>query len=329
MSLIQSLKRDFGGVALAVVISVAAVAAYAYVRQVDLPNYEQRLELHKQMVAGTAEAPYRYRILVPFVCEAVTRLFSVALPVKYAFILSYAIFDAAAILFLLMILFAWFRIWFSRDHSLIGLLFIAAVMPMAFRDHYYQPWSLLEPGFFAAGLLAIYRRRYWLVALLTALATLNRETAVFIPLAFLFSNVDLGGSPGVRLAGDKKWLRLCAAYILIWAVVYGALRLSLGGTPHMYTLGGIWAYNTAKHNILYTPENVILFLGAFWAFAAMGYRYAPVFLKRVAPVIPLYLLTILVLGAWKEVRLLMPLYPLLVALGLCYVYRGDMNVNAP
>ena len=312
------------------IVSVASVAAYAYMRQVDLPHYEQRLELHKQMVAGTAEAPYRYRILVPFATEAVMRVLSVALPLKYSFKLTYAIFDAAAILFLLMILFAWFRIWFPRDRALIGLLFVAAVMHMAFQDHYYQPWSLLEPGLFAAGLLAIFRKRYWLIAVITAVATLNRETAVFIPLAFLFSNVDLGGgAPGGRFADGKKWLRPCVAYFLVWAVVYGALRLSLGSTPHMYTLRGIWAYNTSRRNIFFTPENVILFLGAFWVFGAMGYRHAPAFLKRVAPIIPLYLLTILVLGAWREVRLLMPLYPLMVALGLCYIYRSDMKVDSP
>jgi len=328
VSLVQSIRKDFGGVALAIIISVAGVVAYVYMRQVDLPNYEWRLDNHRHVLDGTAVAPYRYRIFVPLVCEALMRLFSVALPFKYSFVLSFALYDAAAILFFFMVLFAWLRTWFSRERSLVGLLFVAAVIPMVCRDHSYQPWSLLEPGLFTAGLLAIHRRRHWLLALITAVATLNRETAIFIPLAFFFSNVDLGGSAGSSIARVRKWPILCAGYIFIWAFVYGALRVFRGATPHMYTLGEIWTHNMDKYTMLYSPGSIVLFLGAFWAFAAMGYRHAPIFLKRVAWITPLYVITIVLFGMWNQVRLLMPLYSILVPLGLSYVYRNDAKAAA-
>ncbi|MFI5370371.1 MAG: hypothetical protein ACHQ52_02360 [Candidatus Eisenbacteria bacterium] len=325
MSFVQSIKRQFGAVALAVIVSVAAVATYVYVGQIDQPNFEGRLALHRQILDGTAVAPYRYRILVPLMCEALVRLLSTVLTLKQSFLLAYAVYDAAAILFLLIVLFAWFRALFSREQSLLGVLFVVAVMPMALRGHYYQPWSLLEPGLFTASLLSIYRRRYWLLALITAVATLNRETGIFIPLAFLLSNVDIGSSRRDRAPGVRQWPALCAGYVLLWAFVYGALRVMRGETPHMYGLGEIWAANTAKHNLVNTPLHIILFLGAFWAFAAMGYRHAPAFLKRVTWVVPPYVITSAMFGMWWEVRLLMPLYPILVGLGLCYLYRGGVN----
>jgi hypothetical protein len=325
----QTIKRDFGGVALAMIFSVACVATYSHMRTVDQPNFEGRLELHRQIIDGTAVAPYRYRILVPFICEALTRLFSAVLPLKQSFILAYALYDLAAILFFMLVLFAWLRVWFSRERALVGLLFVAGVISMALRDHYFQPWSLLDPGLFTAGLLAIYRKRWWILAALTLVATLNRETGIFLPVAFLFSNVNRGGGERDHGAARvRKWPALLAGYVFIWVFVYGAIRVLRGATDHMYTLGEIWMHNTAKHNLVYTPVNLILFLGAFWAFAAMGYRHAPAFLRRITWVIVPYVIMVALFGMWREVRLLMPLYPILVALGLCYLYHGRVNTDA-
>jgi len=51
----------------------------------------------------------------------------------------------------------------NREQALVGTLFVAATIPIALRDHYFQPWSLLEAGLFSAALLAILRKRYWLL----------------------------------------------------------------------------------------------------------------------------------------------------------------------
>ena len=74
--------------------------------------------------------------------------------------------------------------------------------------------------------------------------------------------------------------------------------------------------------------NVTLLLGAFWLFAALGWRHAPSFVRRTALVIPAYLITVAVWGIWWEVRLLMPLYPVLFALALSYLYQPRANAAA-
>ena len=50
---------------LILLFSVSATLAYGYFRLVDVPHYQVRLELHNQIISGTALSPYRYRVLVP------------------------------------------------------------------------------------------------------------------------------------------------------------------------------------------------------------------------------------------------------------------------
>ena len=86
---------------LAIILSVSSVLAYIYFRQVGSPYLAERIELHGQILRGTAESPYRYRVLVPFIAEGLTRALSAVLPGDKAFLLAYALFDLVAIFLLL------------------------------------------------------------------------------------------------------------------------------------------------------------------------------------------------------------------------------------
>ncbi len=313
--------------ALILILSVSTVIAYGYFNRVDRPNFEPRLELHNQIIAGTAPSPYRYRIIVPFAAEVFTKALSVVLPIKASFLLSYAIYDLLAVFFLLAILFFWLRTWFNREQALIGVLFIAGTMPIALQDHYFQPWSLLEAGLFSAALLAIHRKRYWLLASLVALAALNRETAIFIPIAILLT-IDMKSLLNIRSKNDWKPFLLFGGLFLLWAAVFWGLRYFLGSTSHIETIEGLLTRNTTKGSLFYTFVNGILFLGGLWVFAFLGFRYAPRFIKRVVLIIPLYLITVMVWGVWYEVRLLMPLYPVLVPLGLSFLFLREQKTMA-
>lgn len=327
MKTIQHIEKKIDLSALILILSVSAVIAYGYFSRVDRPNYESRLELHNQIIVGIAPSPYRYRILVPIAGEFLTKALSVVFPIKAAFLLSYAVYDLLAIFFLLVILFFWLRTWFNREQALIGVLFVAGTMPIALQDHYFQPWSLLEAGLFSAALLAIHRKRYWLLALFVALASLNRETAVFIPLAFLVT-IDMKSLLNARSRNEWKPILIFSGLFLIWAAIFLGLRYFRGSASHIETIEGLLAQNTTRGSLFYTFVNGSLFLGGLWAFAFLGFRYAPSFIKRGALIIPLYLVTVMVWGVWKEVRLLMPLYPILVPLGLSFLYPQERSMAA-
>jgi hypothetical protein len=304
---------------LVLLFSAAAAVAYGYYRRTDEPFFRPRVTLHREIIDGTAESPYRYRVLVPFAGQALTRALSTVLTPADSFLWAYGIYDLLAVFSLLVMLFVWAKTWFTPEHSLIGVLFVAATMPLALQDHYFQPWSLAEAALFCAGLLAIQRRRPALLFAVVALASLNRETAIFLPLAFLLT-VEAGDLR--RADGARNWkpLLLFAGLLLTWATIYGGLRLWRGEATHIETIEGLWARNTERQNLIYALENAGLFLGGFWIFAALGLPRAPTFLKRVAWIIPVYLATILVWGVWYEVRLLMPLYAILLPLGLFFLF---------
>jgi hypothetical protein len=328
----------------AIILSVSAVLAYIYFRQVGSPYALERIELHERILGGAAESPYRYRVLVPCLAEGLTRALSAALPGGKAFLLSYALLDLAAILLLLGALYRYLRAWFTSDQALIGVLFAAATMPMALRDHYYQPWSVLEAGLFAAGLLCIRDRLYVLLALIVALASFNRETAVFIPLAFLVcaigengTNAGNGesGAHGASGAGDahdisrRKLILLFAAYVAIWGAVFFGLRWFFGEGPRVVSARELLARNTIRPALFRTSVHLALIFGAFWVFAALGFRRSPAFVKRTVLLAPAYLVAIALWGVWYEVRLLMPLYAIVVPLGLSFLYRDCDALHAP
>jgi len=311
----------------AIIFSVAAVLAFGYYVHVGRPNLAERIELHSEIIDGTAQSPYRYQVLVPFFAEIFIKAFSLFLPHFKAFLLSYALYDLAAIFALLSILYIFFNHWFQRDHALIGVLFVAGTMAVALRHHYFEPWSLLEAALFSLGLLLIYRKRHWVLGIVILLAALNRETAVFIPLAFLFINIDLIGILKGKARVDKRIVLLFSTYFLLCLIVFVGLRYVIGTAPHIHTVKELWAHNIEGVSLFRTIVSNGLFLGFFWIFAALGFRHAPRFIQNAALIIPLHLLLVIVYGVWYEVRLLMPLYAILIPLGLSYVFPRTDSEN--
>jgi len=113
-------------------------------------------------------------------------------------------------------------------------------VPIAPKDHWYQPWSLLEPGFFSLALIlaVFYRDKVGLGFLLTALAALNRETAIFIPLLFLLT-FDF------KALSIKQFLSLLFMF-LIWTGIFFGLRYFRGNAPHAEIIIGLFSHNTQK-----------------------------------------------------------------------------------
>jgi hypothetical protein len=301
--------------ALALALSAAAVLTHLHTRSVDLPHLASRLQLHQQIIEGDAPAPYRYRVLVPAAVEALRRVIAVVLPPQRSFIAAYAIYDFVAIAFLLVALYARLRRWFRWEAALVGILFVASVIPEVFTDHYFQPWSMLEAGLLCAALMLAEKRRFGWAAAITALATLNKETAFIIPAAVALMYVGRG------IAGSRRGLAAGALSGVVWLAVYLGLRFVLGRAPFVEPPSTIVARNLAPHNLARAALHAALFFGALWVFVALGWRRAPGPVRRAARSVPVYLAAVAVWGVWYEARLLMPLYPLLVPVALAYVFE--------
>lgn len=262
-------------------IGAALFLGALYYAEVAGPNAHDNAILQRQILAGTAPAPYRHRILVPLVAARLGN------PLTHTLCIAVT----------LLGLYAYLRAVASRDgRALVGALFVAATMPLAFRDHGYQPWSLLEPGLLALGLLVLHRRQAALYGLLAVVACLNRETGALLVLFAL-------------LAGERRCLLACA---LASVSVLVGLRVALGTAPTVTTAAACWAMNADPGRLLYSVERHALLMGPLYVLAALGWRRSPLVLRRLALGAPLYVLALAPLSHWWEVRLLWSLYPLLL-----------------
>lgn len=299
-------------VLVSLIVFAAATNAHDYSFLIDDSTRGVRMELHRHIVDRSAEHPYyACRILVPMLLDPLIDLAARFMPREDAFGRVYAVYHLFALSFLLWTAFQYLAVWFGADRALAGTLLIAATLRIALRHHDYQPWSLLEPSLITMALLWMLRRRHLALAVLVLVASLNRETAVFIVLLYFVVRVR-----------DRQSALWGAAYAAIWLSIYVGLQWFVAATPTPPPLEEIWRMNTRREQLGLTAVNVALLFGPLLPFAALGYTHAPEFVRRSAIVIGPYLATIALYGLWWEVRLLMPLYPLVVPLALSYVFRS-------
>ncbi len=265
-----------------------------------------RREIHRGILNQTARTPDRYRWLAAGVIEAPTRVLATVMPYDRAYDRVSFVFYLAAITGMLWSLYAYLRVWFGDQPALIASLVAACTIRITMRQHDYAPYSYLEPTFVALALLLILHKRHVALGVLIAVATFNRETAVFLVTLYLFTS-DFS---------QRAWVRT-ATYGAIWAAGYGLVRWVGGDAERYWTLERVWRTNMSQPQL--AAYNIALLLGVFWLLALLGWRHAPSFVRRSALVAPFYLVTVALWGIWWEVRLLMPLYPMLFGFALAYL----------
>lgn len=322
--MIKTNKIFSGYICIAFIFWISIViASTLYKYTIEVLSPQDAHQIYLELIQYTADAPTRYRILVPAIVEIIAAIIS-GEPYT-SFLLAYFIYYQFSIVFSLTFLFLYIRSWYSDFYSLIGIFVVAISMLVAFGDGYFQPWSLLEIGLFSACLFAIYKHKTTWLMLIVALATFNRETGLFFALAYLVIHLK-NEFPFIT----KKHFMWASVYFVIWGCVYVYLRLWLGYAPQL-SLMRILQINFTKLNVLRTVVNISLFLGAYWLLLWAGFKVANSFVLATWRIVPIYLVAYLIFGIWLEVRLLTFLYPVLIPTGLGVLdkisQRPPMNCN--
>jgi hypothetical protein len=272
--------------------------------------------LHASILDGTAESPYRYRVLVPRLLDPFIARGPGGGPSPGSFDATFRLYFVVAVALILVGLAVVCRQFVAGGLAFAGPLLLAATVPIALRDHHYQPWSLLEPVFICVAIVLALRGTGPAGAvLLTVVATLNRETAFVIPLVFLA--VAAYDSWADRRFEPRRFATAagCAA---AWLLTFLALRWLLGRAPSV-DVDAMVAFNRRSEALRVAARNTALFLGPtiLLVAAALAGRRAPGRLCAIAlVVIPPYALSVYLYGVWAEVRLWLPLFPILLPLGL-------------
>jgi len=304
-------------------IWLSAVLTVDYYDRIEAPGMNDRIALHHGIVTGSAPYQFRYRILTPYIADGTARLLQ-HLPIvrtrpsmqlrpysELAFTLAYCFLNLLALITLFWSLGELLWRLFRYDLALCGVALSAMLVSFTFRDHYFQPWSFWEGAFFALGLLLIHRRRYALFSGVSLLGLLNRETSVFLLVAFLFTALPQDMSrEGLRRAARSRGLRFAVGNLAVWVAGFFILHAVVGYRPSTFFLETALRGNRA--HVGYALILNALFIGLISPLVIAGIRRSPPLIRRSALMMPAYLGLLLVIGFWWEVRYWITLLPIVV-----------------
>lgn len=275
-------------------------------------NSQRLLGWHSEIVAGTAPAPDQYRVLTPMLAHALVCLIGptsvpeliMSTRVVYLFV-HFAAFTVAGFFFV-----AFCRRYLSLSGSLLScalLLGLCAVANLRGQIQVTDPMNLM---FLTMGLWAIDRRSLVALPAAMALGAINRESILVL----------MGYYVLMEWPRPKRAVLLTALLVTVaWAAAYGAVRAAYGMRAYSvdlvmlhYNLAGFWQW--ALPLLLMAPLAVAALQRPVSAW--------PGPLRRATLVIPPWMLLHLVVARLEEVRLIIPLLPILIPLAVLGVSRA-------
>jgi hypothetical protein len=186
-------------------------------------------------------------------------------------------------------------------------------------------------------------RTPWAAALWFSAAVLSKETAIVIPLTLAAVNLAVGFRSGGPVRGrlwrEAVWLSSCVVPLSAWYAYHYAKTGFLFGNPEFFrynaeaTLAPLRILAAFGHRILHLSAHMNLFVPVLMAFAALllsprteaeGYERASLdslVLLRIFFLLLANAALFSVLGGALLTRYLLPMYPLVLLLAVCTLYR--------
>lgn len=268
---------------------------------------------HESLVAGTALAPTQYRVLTSFVVEvtrrsflwhAAERAFDVNLTDAYTLVFASCLFVT------LPLFYAYVRVWLDHGEALFACAFLSVLACVG-----NAPGCIAVTDF--GNLLAVVAALYYLRAgrdahllWIVPLAALNRESSLVIVLYFLAVRSQASGA-------TRRRLGMAAALSFLWAAVYGGLHIFYGSRPMFCDL--VMLKTNLRDPAAWTLATLFFVMPAVLAWR--GKAESDPFLRRALMVAVPYLLLHCVIARVREVRLFLPLMPVVVPLVCCKLRR--------
>ncbi len=258
------------------------------------------------VVKGTYGAPATYRVLTPFLIDFVTR--TIGGDALITFVVTRLIFIYAS----LVVLHAYARQWFSPGAAIGGVLGVAALLPLTFTNGWANPDSFPELFLFTLGCLLVARGNDLLFFAVLIVATLNRETAVFLVLLWgccrlpgRWSRADLARLAGYgftwfAIYAGLRWLRGFQSYdyFMFWQNLEAFKPVPPGYDPFRRVFGYFWL--------------VLLIVPGWLAIRAARMPDAPAFVRRVLPAAGAFVIVCFLISKVIEARIFVPMFPLLL-----------------
>lgn len=262
-----------------------------------------------QMVLGTAETPYQYRVLLAWLVKGL-----LLLPMMPETAVD-GIFQVLEFLSVFALLVA-FRVFLSLffHHLLLASVLtftLFYILPFNLLFNFWYPYDIPSLLFFTLALIALYRHSWGWYFLIFIPASFNRETTLLLTFLFVIVNWDV--------IPTKKLAIYTAVQLVVWVVIKLGLQnlyITNPGTAVQFTL-------IDNLRFLAQPGGWLWFLpnwGMLWVLVLIGYRWiADRFVKRALWVVfPLFLIMLLV-GNIYELRIYAELIPIILLASLLII----------
>jgi hypothetical protein len=274
-SIWETLKNKVMLILLAGVVSITEVLFVGDVTVYSPHNNHGREMMHERIIHNQAPEggwstvganAVNIRIAIPYLVEFVRHITGTHILPLYKTV------DLICIWLGFVIFFSFLREWFTAQECALACLYFAAVLPLTFAYHYYQPWDRAS---FVLWLLAIWcvrAQRFWQFSAFATVAVLIKYDAVILPALYFLANSTL-----------QNWrttlVRSCATQLILLAIFFGLIVLMPGGfEPRHYTA-------QILRNVGMIIDHFLIFYAPFLAFglpimlAILGYAMSDRFMR--------------------------------------------------
>jgi hypothetical protein len=302
-----------------IVFFAAIILTYFQTIRIDAPNYDLKLLRHTSIIDNTAEYPYKYRLLNPYITNIWFSGLKLVLPEKPAFLLAYFIQNFFVFGFLMFAASRFFSLWFDDTGTAVSLLLFALIIPLSLTG-YDVLGDMTTSGIMALGFYFINTANEKYLFPMMFIGAFN-ELQLILLTAFYF----LGKK--TNLTDKKAWMNsvlMAVIFIAGYAIVYLIRGGSAGGEQVQWYFTKDAEFNLANKDwillwfIMITP--LLLFV-------IKGFRLKPEFLKRNALMtIPLfYLGAFFFIARLREIDKALTIFLILIPLALYSVISNHIR----
>lgn len=316
-----------GSVALVAQVRALGLSQFGYF---DTPSALHYIEngnqwtRHQSVLAGEAPSPWQYRVFSVWVnqwaidsCSALGANRPVAagfLSVRW--LQNFAILGLAASLYR--------RLGLSLPTTLLGVSILAAAMGQAVFDSDLSTNTYFDVVFYlVAAVLVLHGRLVWVIPVV-AMAALNRETSILIPLLMVAGEWRRRPVPPV----SRYTLALSAVAVTLFVAEFFGLRAFYGARPLFEPYGVSPGLDLVFANVLNWQSwfQLILSFGIVPVLSLFGLRSAPTVLRNIwVLIVPGWIGVHLALAVIAETRLF--LVPMALAFVPCALFLVTTSVG--
>ena len=271
----------------------------------------------EKLARGTAATPYQYRVLVPWIAaHTADASDAAALQRRYLQI------EFLALLAIGFGFWRYLRRFVPARTADVAAPAIFILLPFNYRLQDVYPYDLMAMAFTVIGLILISERRFLWYYPLFVLATLNRETSLFLALAMAVTWYS-------RQPRWQTYLHL-ASQGVIWLAIKWFLYRAFRDNPQVGF--GLFLPQLKMNAVLVLQLPLV----AATALSTWGFLWVPVVarfnrirapeLRQTLFLVPLYVAAMLVVGVMTETRIYGEMLPI-VAAGALVVFDDYIRSN--